>query len=57
MGFNENAWAFAFEVDRLNKLAQKKHDPNDPNLILLVIRGVEMMNLVHELYKRAADEA
>ena len=33
MGFNENAWAFAYEVDRLNKLAQKKYDPNDPNLI------------------------
>lgn len=33
MGFNPNAWEFAYEVDRLNKLVHKKYDPNDPNLI------------------------
>lgn len=31
--------------------------PNRDNLMLLVIRGNEMMKLVHELYRRAADEA
>jgi len=31
--------------------------PNSDNLILIVIHGNEMMNLVHELYRRAADEA
>ena len=27
------------------------------NLILLVVKGKDMMNLVYELYRRAADEA
>lgn len=31
--------------------------PSRDRLILLVIRGKDMMNLVHELYRRAADEA
>ncbi len=31
--------------------------PNSENLRLVVIKGTEMMTLVHELYKRAADEA
>ena len=31
--------------------------PNRDHLVLLVIRGRDMMNLVHELYRRAADEA
>lgn len=31
--------------------------PNESALTLVVIKGVEMMPLVHELYKRAADEA
>lgn len=31
--------------------------PNNGNLKLLVIRGPNMMQLVHELYRRAADEA
>lgn len=31
--------------------------PNYGNLKLLVIRGANMMQLVHELYRRAADEA
>lgn len=31
--------------------------PNPSYLFLIVIRGVDMMPLVHELYRRAADEA
>ena len=31
--------------------------PNAANMKLLVIRGEDLMQLVHELYKRAADEA
>ena len=31
--------------------------PNRDNLVLIVILGDNMMNLVHELYRRAADEA
>ncbi len=31
--------------------------PNSNNLMLLVIRGPALMNLVHELYRRAANEA
>ena len=31
--------------------------PNGENLVLLVIRGDDMMDLVHQLYRRAADEA
>lgn len=28
-----------------------------PHLILIVVKGDNIMNLVHELYRRAADEA
>ncbi len=31
--------------------------PNAGNLLLVVVRGEDMMALVHDLYKRAADEA
>jgi len=31
--------------------------PNSKNLSLIVIHGEDLMNLVHKLYKRAADEA
>lgn len=37
--------------------ANAKDHPNKANLFLIVIRGDEMMSLVHELYRRAADEA
>jgi len=37
-------------------IACKSH-PNRDNLVLLVIKGGNMMSLVHELYRRAADEA
>lgn len=33
------------------------HHPNKDNVKLLVFYGSDMMNLVHELYRRAADEA
>jgi hypothetical protein len=33
------------------------HHPNRDNLELLIIQGPDLMNLVHELYRRAADEA
>lgn len=33
------------------------HHPNHENLILIVIHGEDLMNLVHELYRRAEDEA
>ncbi|MBI4304295.1 MAG: DUF1837 domain-containing protein [Chloroflexi bacterium] len=33
-----------------------KH-PNRDNLVLIVVHGPDMMNLVNELYRRAADEA
>lgn len=31
--------------------------PNDDSLVILIIKGPDMMDLVHELYRRAADEA
>lgn len=31
--------------------------PNSDNLLLVVVRGENMMDLVHDLYERAADEA
>ena len=42
-----------------NKISQTKtvDHPNLDNLLLVVIHGNELMNLVHELYRRAADEA
>lgn len=38
------------------KTAVNSH-PNSGNLLLVVVRGQDMMALVHDLYKRAADEA
>lgn len=37
--------------------ATTKRHPNWDDLVLIVIKGMDMMALVHELYKRAADEA
>jgi len=31
--------------------------PHGDSLVLLVIKGPSLMDLVHELYRRAADEA
>ena len=39
------------------ELSDGSHHPNEGNLKLIVIRGDFMMNLVHELYTRAANEA
>ena len=50
-----------FETNVLNRnqISQTITDahPNSDNLVLLVIHGNELMNLVHELYRRAANEA
>lgn len=45
-----------FDVNILECTETKDH-PNKNELMLLVIHGPEMMQLVHELYRRAADEA
>jgi len=45
-----------FERDTVRETDANNH-PNSKNLVLLVIHGNDMMKLVHELYRRAADEA
>jgi len=48
------------DCGKIPKSAKSKEfipHPNGKNLILLVIKGPSMMDLVHELYRRAADEA
>jgi hypothetical protein len=48
------------DCNKISKSARSKEcfpHPNGDKLFLLVIRGPEMMELVHELYRRAADEA
>lgn len=45
-----------FDPDSVGLTSANGH-PNAENLILLVIHGDQMMNLVHDLYRRAADEA
>jgi len=37
--------------------ASSNNHPNKVNLRLIIIKGNDMMNLVHELYRRAANEA
>lgn len=39
------------------KSTESKPHPKRDALVLLVVKGTEMMRLVHELYQRAADEA
>lgn len=50
-----------FNTDLLDEIiiseSKTAHHPNHKNLILIVMHGNELMNLVHELYRRAADEA
>lgn len=41
----------------LEKATSSNHHWNSKELILLIIKGDNMMELVHELYRRAADEA
>lgn len=45
-----------YDGDEISKTTTKDH-PYAKELSLLVIRGDTMMDLVHELYRRAADEA
>jgi hypothetical protein len=45
-----------FDVNTISGTSIKDHGKKD-NLFLLVIRGENMMELVHQLYQRAADEA
>ena len=50
----------AADCSKIQKSEKSKEvfpHPNRDNLVLLVIKGSSMMNLVHELYKRATDEA
>jgi hypothetical protein len=45
-----------FDPDKLSTTYTYEH-PNSKNLHLVIIRGDTFMDLVHELYRRAADEA
>jgi hypothetical protein len=50
----------AADCQKVRKSAKSKEvfpHPNLDSLVLLVIKGPDMMDLVHELYRRAADEA
>lgn len=53
------AGLFCTSVYDENVIARAVADshPNAENLVLVVVRGDDMMALVHDLYKRAADEA
>jgi len=50
-----------FNTDLLDEIliseSKTVHHPNHKNLILIVMHGNDLMSLVHELYRRAADEA
>lgn len=43
--------------DQLASSTNASSHPNSSDLILVIIKGDQMMTLVHELYRRAADEA
>lgn len=45
-----------FDSELVKNTSINEH-PNKDQLILLVIKGTNMMDLVHDLYRRAADEA
>lgn len=48
------------DCKKIPKSAKSKEfvpHPNRKNLVLIIIKGPAMMELVHELYRRAADEA
>lgn len=47
----------AFDVDLLQKTTKVAGHQNADNLELIVIRGTELMKLVHALYETAANEA
>lgn len=46
----------AFDADDIRKVTTAAHTPG-ATLMLVIVRGNEMMKLVHEMYVRAADEA
>lgn len=45
-----------FDPELIKRTTVASH-PNNNHLVLVVIRGINMMDLVNELYRRAADEA
>jgi hypothetical protein len=45
-----------FDTDSISATSAAAH-PNSANLKLIVIRGPALMELVHALYERAANEA
>jgi phage repressor protein C with HTH and peptisase S24 domain len=45
-----------FDIDSVKETDCSSHDHPD-DLVLIVIKGDSMMQLVHNLYRRAADEA
>ncbi len=53
----ELASADCNKIPKFSKSKKYFPHPNGDSLVLLVIRGPGMMQLVHELYRRAADEA
>ncbi len=53
----ELALADSSKIPKTSKAKEFFPHPNGDSLFLLVIKGPGMMELVHELYRRAADEA
>lgn len=53
----ELASADCHKIPNSSKSKEVFPHPNSDSLVLLVIKGHDMMDLVHELYRRAADEA
>lgn len=53
----ELASADCSKIPKSNKSKDFFPHPNGDSLVLLVVKGSGMMDLVHELYRRAADEA
>ena len=53
----ELASADCNKIPKFSKSKEFFPHPNGDSLVLLVIKGPGMMQLVHELYRRAADEA
>jgi hypothetical protein len=45
------------KIPKSRKSKEVVPHPNRDHLVLLLIKGTDMMTLVHELYRRAADEA
>ena len=54
---NELATANCMKTPKREKREELVPHPKRDNLILLIIKGHNMMNLVHELYRRASNEA